>query len=212
MIGERIKLRRMKLKLTQEQVGKIVGVTKTSVSQWEKGDYEPKSLMKLAKALKCTPEWLETGKGDEELARSNVVTLPNVSTGPEIKGNYPLISWVQAGEWSSIVELPIDDITYYPCPVACSEQTFVLRVRGVSMEPVFSENELIFIDPARSPENGQYIIARLDDENEATFKQLVVEGNHKFLKPANPNWPEQLIAINGNCTIIGVVVFAGRVF
>jgi len=208
MKSQRIKNRRKDLNLTQQQVANIVGVSKASVSQWEKGDTSPRgeNLYTLAKALKCTPEWLLNGKGDPSIERSNV------EKGPELHGQYPVISWVQAGDWAAIYEINRHDAEYYPCPVKCSDRTFLLRVRGMSMSPTFNEDELIFIDPEVEPANGKYVVARLDDENEATFKQLIIEGGHKFLKAANPSWPTPIQPINGNCTIVGVVIFAGRLF
>lgn len=149
---------------------------------------------------------------DSKVPRLPPPEASNVSQGPTIKGRYPLISWVAAGTWSDITELPLEDATLYPCPVACSARTFVLRVQGISMDPAFRDGELIFIDPAAEARHGSYVVARLEDENEATFKQLIIEGGQKYLKPANPNWPEQITPINGNCTIVGSVVFAGRVF
>ena len=78
------------------------------------------------------------------------------------------------------------------------------------MSPSFNEGDLIFVDPEVDPINGKYVVARLDDENEATFKQLIIEGGHKFLKATNPAWPIPIQPINGNCTFVGVVVFSGR--
>lgn len=136
----------------------------------------------------------------------------NITEGPDIRGRFPLISWVAAGAWSDISEIHPSEATLYPCPVNCSERTFVLRVQGISMEPLFRDGDLIFVDPAAEWRHGAYVVARLDDHNEATFKQLVIEGGQKYLKPLNPNWPEQIIPINGNCTIVGPVVFSGRAF
>ncbi|MBV1842221.1 S24 family peptidase [Photobacterium ganghwense] len=150
--------------------------------------------------LGCSPEWLLNGENEPD---------NNVSPGPCIRGQYPLISWVQAGTWSSIYEEPLINAVRYPCPVACSDKTFVLRVQGISMEPRFSEGDLIFVDPEAEVKSKKFVVARLDDSDEATFKQIIIEGDLKFLRPVNPNWPEQLIPINGNCTIVGVVVFAG---
>ncbi|HHL7211537.1 TPA: LexA family protein, partial [Enterobacter hormaechei subsp. xiangfangensis] len=48
------------------------------------------------------------------------------------------------------------------------------------------------------------VIAKLSDSNEATFKKLVIDGAQKYLKGLNPQWP--LVAVNGNCRIIGVAV------
>lgn len=57
---------------------------------------------------------------------------------------------------------------------------------------------------------NKYVVARLDDENEAAFKQLIIEGEHNFLKAANSVWPAPIQGINGNCTIVGMVIFVGR--
>lgn len=203
--NERSKERRSALGLTQLQLAKKVGVSSVTISQWESGDYSPKgkNLYKLAEALKCSPDWLLYGKE---------IGTQNISPGPDIKGFFPLISWVQAGAWAAIEEINSLEAERFPCPVSCSAKTFVLKVQGVSMEPTFRDGDLIFVDPEVEWRHGAYVVARLNDQNEATFKQLVIEGSHKFLKPLNPNWPEQLIPINGNCEIVGVVIFSGRAF
>ena len=56
------------------------------------------------------------------------------------------------------------------------------------------------------------VVVKLDDEQQATFKQLIIEGDQKFLKPLNPNWPEPIIKINGDATICGVVIGKYEVF
>ncbi|WP_263203922.1 MULTISPECIES: S24 family peptidase [unclassified Shewanella] len=48
------------------------------------------------------------------------------------------------------------------------------------------------------------------NENQATFKQLIIDGNKKYLKALNPDWPNKFVEINGNCTIVGKVVFTGK--
>jgi SOS-response transcriptional repressor LexA len=208
MKNERVLARRKDLKLTQADVAKAIGVSKVSVSQWEKGDTSPKgeNLYALAKVLRCDVSWLLHGKSKPPLEPSNV------TAGPELQGLYPVISWVQAGDWSAIHEISVADAMHYPCPVKCSKKTFLLEVHGMSMSPTFSEGDLIFVDPEVQPISGKYVVARLDDQNEATFKQLIIEGGHKYLKATNPAWPTPIQAINGNCTIVGVVIFSGRLF
>lgn len=51
-IGERIQARRKAAKMSQPDLGRAVGVSKVSVSQWESGDTSPKgeTLLKLARA------------------------------------------------------------------------------------------------------------------------------------------------------------------
>lgn len=133
--------------------------------------------------------------------------------GSIIRDAYPLISWVQAGEWTEIAEgyVPEYGSELYPCPVNCSEETFVLRVRGVSMEPKFHEGDLIFVDPNVDPLHGKYIVVQLEEPNEATFKQLIIEGDKQYLKALNPDWPKPIIEVDTAATICGVVVFKGEV-
>lgn len=207
-ISERIKSRRKALNITQAQLASEIGVSQNAIHKIEDGTTkQPRNIVEIARVLKCSPDWLLFGK--EAVPPSEV---GNISVGPEIKGFFPLISWVRAGAWSAIEEIHALEAERFPCPVSCSANTFVLKVQGISMEPTFRDGDLIFVDPEVEWRHGAYVVARLNDQNEATFKQLVIEGSHKFLKPLNPNWPEQLIPINGNCTIVGVVIFSGRTF
>ncbi len=151
--------------------------------------------------------WLETGKG--QMIREGA----NVELGPEIKGRLPLISWVQAGSWSEVVDLfhPGDAEDWLPCPVGHSESAFALRVRGESMfnphgRRSFQDGDMIFVDPARHAENGSLVIAKLEEDQQATFKELVIDGDRRYLKALNPAWPERFVQINGNCHIVGVVI------
>lgn len=204
-IGKRVKERRKELDLTQVKLSEMIGIAQQSLQRIEDGTTKTtKKINELAKALQCTPEFLQFG------VTENINN--NVSPGPDIKSTVPLISWVQAGAWSEINEIRECDAERFMCPVNASGKTFALRVQGVSMEPKFYEGDLIFVDPEAECIHGSYVVARLDDDNHATFKQLIIESGHKFLKAANPNWPEQLIPINGNCTLVGKIIFAGKSF
>ncbi|WP_064435929.1 LexA family protein [Pseudoalteromonas neustonica] len=208
-LGKRVEKRRVQLGMTQAQLGLIAGLAQNSIHNIESGETKrPRKIDALAQALNCTPEYLLFGIGEIQSDAKNINN--NVVPGPTIKATAPLISWVQAGAWSEISEIKAYDAERYMCPVNCSDLTFVLKVQGVSMEPKFHEGDLIFVDPEAECIHGSYVVARLDDDNQATFKQLIIESGHKFLKAANPNWPEQLIPINGNCTLVGKVIFTGK--
>ena len=200
-IGERIRNRRKELGLTQVKLSELADMAQQTLQKLESGKSQTtKKLDKLAEALSCTPEYLQFGVGE----------LDNASIGPEIRNRLPLISWVQAGAWADIQEVSQLEAEHFLCPVNCSDKSFVLRVQGVSMEPKFQDGDLIFVDPEAACVHGSYVVARLDDDNQATFKQLIIEGGQKYLKALNPNWPDPLIPINGNCTLVGRVVFTGK--
>lgn len=68
------------------------------------------------------------------------------------------------------------------------------------------EGMLILVDTEADAQSGKLVVAKLTESNEATFKKLVEDSGQKFLKPLNPAYP--MVAINGNCKIVGVVVRA----
>lgn len=61
--GQRIKNRRLALKLTQKELAKKVGVAHVTISQWERGDTSPRGdrLLSLAEALGCDAAWILRG-------------------------------------------------------------------------------------------------------------------------------------------------------
>ncbi|HID8088661.1 LexA family protein [Proteus hauseri] len=204
-ISERIKLRRKELKLKQSDLGKKVGVSGSAISQWEGGITEPDggNLIALASALGCTPEYLINGNNE---------SIGNVefSKFHHARGEYPLISWVSAGNWSEAIEpyhrRSVDN--WYETTVSCSEDSFWLDVIGDSMTSPsglsIPEGMVILVDPNAELISGKLVVAKLDDE--ATFKQYISDAGSKYLKPLNPQY--RLIPINGNFKIIGVVVDA----
>lgn len=136
----------------------------------------------------------------------------NTEPGPDLVRSVPLISWVRAGQWQGAVDMYQPGVAedWYQSPVSGSSNMFCLRVRGASMEPRFQEGELIFVDPERSPASGDYVVVRLDDRDEATFKRLRYEGGETWLEAINPDWPHRFIRLTEDATLCGVVVFKGE--
>lgn len=145
-----------------------------------------------------------------------------VSAAPEDRAEFlsaagfvPLISWVTAGAWADVADpyepgVAMDD-TWLPCPAKHSPRTYCLRVRGESMfnpggSPSYANGDVIFVDPSREALPGDRVVVRLDDHQEATFKQLVIEDGRKLLKALNPEWKPRYVEINGHATITGVVI------
>lgn len=62
--SERVLHRRLELGLTQTQVAKIAGLKQSDVSKIERGLIsQTTKMLGLAKALRCRPEWLDSGNG-----------------------------------------------------------------------------------------------------------------------------------------------------
>lgn len=84
--GGRIKERRQQLGLKQNQLARKIDIAATNISMWESGTTSPKgeNLIRLANALKVTPEWIlyggEVEPGNRELVQAEYLTIavPNV--------------------------------------------------------------------------------------------------------------------------------------
>ncbi len=64
-----------------------------------------------------------------------------------------------------------------------------------------------YVAPNRTPSSFQtHYGVRLGERNEVTFKRLVVEGERRYLKPLNQNWPDKFISLPSDARIVGVVV------
>ena len=132
------------------------------------------------------------------------------NTGPFPPGTgHPVISWVQAGTWTEERELPAS-AERLNCPLPCGPDTFVLRIAGESMAPSFPDGDYIFVDPDLTADHGSFVVVRRPADGAATFKQLVVENDRRYLKAANPNWPQPIIEADADAAVCGVVFFRGR--
>ena len=169
---------------------------------------------KLEQAMDKPEGWMDEPHEDlMARAKRKKGPVQHVETVPGTKGLYPLISWVQAGEWSEIAGSfdSNDAEDWLPCPVRCGKGTFVLRVKGQSMEPRVHDGAYIFVDPDVAADNGKFVVVQLEDTQEATFKQLIVEGGRMYLKALNPDWPTRIMEVTENAFICGVVVFKGEI-
>lgn len=188
------------------EIARRLKVSKGTVSQWCNGPNKPggANAVKLAKLLRCNLTWLMEGRGSPE---KNI----ELELGPDLRGQAPLISWVQAGKWKEIdmeVLQQTSDTIFYQHTANVSDEAFALRVKGDSMTSLtggksIPEGSVIIVDPCLGAEHGKVVVAMLNDSEEATLKQLVIDGGAKYLKPFNNSYPT--MPINGNCTIIGVV-------
>lgn len=205
------KTRMKEVGMTQEQLAEALGITQGGLGHWLNARREPnlEVIAKIFNILKM-PCFVVNADGTVSDSRADHNVIFNSIN--ESKGSYPVISWVSAGDWMEAVEpyhrKAID--RWYDTTVECSEDSFWLDVKGDSMtSPVglsIPEGMVILVDPQVEAINGKLVVAKLDGDNEATFKKLVIDAGQRFLKPLNPQYP--IIPINGNCRIIGVVIDA----
>lgn len=206
-LGTRLKELRKNKKITQQQIADAIGVSKTSVIYWEKDDNLPKhdSLMALAQVLNVSPAYLLNG--DENDKSDSNVYMPFQISGRLI----PVISWVQAGTWTSVeaVSAGTQFDQWLPPNPKCGKHGYGLEVSGESMLPDFRPGDKIYVNPdfqVSDLKTGDLVIVSSEGGKAATFKKLIVETDNMYLQPLNPEWSEKAIALEDGCKLVGKVV------
>lgn len=226
--GQIIKQRLKEIGLKPVDLSREMEITKGTVSFWVNDTTKPsgENLITLCQILGIEPESFREGriipkdgfgeisfmlrpaKKKEDL---NILAEPTTSYYDKIFNSVPLISAVQAGNWRGIVDdfHPGDADKWVETTAKVSPNAFALRVEGDSMTnpngmPSIPEGMTVIVDPNVEATNGKIVVARLESETAATIKKLVIDGPNKYLMPLNPRYDK--IVINGDCTIVGVVV------
>ena len=97
-VGERIKERRTELKLSMPELGKRIGVNKSTIQRYEADGVDPKRTMiinGLAEGLLTTPEWL-TGLSDDK--EYSIYTVCQMDLEKHIKGYLEVVTNTVNGE------------------------------------------------------------------------------------------------------------------
>ena len=97
-VGERIKERRTELKLSMPELGKRIGVNKSTIQRYEADGVDPKRTMiinGLAEALLTIPEWL-TGLSDDK--EYSIYTVCQMDLEKHIKGYLEAVTNTVNGE------------------------------------------------------------------------------------------------------------------
>ncbi|MBB4835007.1 LexA family protein [Acinetobacter schindleri] len=185
-------------------------VSGVAAGKWIHGDSQPKAgkLKLIARFLGVSDDWLLTGREASPRLDNNV----DLSQRIPFEGRpVPVISWVAAGAFDPIQTVLKDaEIDEYLPPIKeCGKNGYGLVVTGISMSPKFEPEDRIYVNPdfqVSDLKTGDLVIVSCTGDSEATFKQLIIEGTTKYLKPLNPKWDEQIIKLTEDCRLVGKVV------
>jgi phage repressor protein C with HTH and peptisase S24 domain len=196
-LGERIKERREAIKLSQDTLGKAVGVSRSAVAQWE-SDLNAPTLDKipgLALALGVSAEWLLTGVGvvtgsiepirlgGRTVDLGESLRVPSVASMPVDLPEIGVAAGGNNGDFS--INGQTVDYKRRPPGLMSNRSAFAIRVIGDSMYPRYEEGELIYIDPKRPPRIGDDILVELKPERGG-------EPGHAYIKRLLAKTPTKL--------------------
>tara|TARA_B100000965_G_scaffold233547_1_gene195599 strand:+ start:459 stop:1208 length:750 start_codon:yes stop_codon:yes gene_type:complete len=201
----------------KSELADACGIKYQSVKGWFDGTSKSitaVNLAKIARRWNANLDWLITGQG-QMLGAAHHIAEPqapygdDVSPGPSVSGQIPIISYVQAGEFCE-AEDPFEPgmaDEWLPFrPPSAGPRAYGLKVEGDSNDPRIRNGEIVIVDPDRAPDSGKFVVAKRHSDAKVTLKMIQYNEGEPFLKPGNPDWPEPIIKIDGGWSICGVVI------
>lgn len=197
-LGDRIRLRRKSLQLTQKQLAQQVKVSHVAISQWEKEETLPRgeNLLRLAEALGCAPAFLIDGDGPvfSESAYGGLHQIP-------------LLAQHDVAQWLTDASSVRHELLMHN-DMALSQQSFAIRVAEKAMTPAILKEDVVIIDPSLAPQPGDCVLALQQQVALLrTWRQRCSEdGVTQFeLAPVNINFPE-LHSSRDSLKLLGTLV------
>lgn len=150
-LGKKIRAHRDELGLTQAELADKLGLTYSSVSQWESGRATPRTpiLRQLAELFDTTVADL-MGEDAAEAAISGTSRM------------VPLLGFAHMGEPCD--EGNLADEVEVPASIADAHpRGFMVHAQGGCMDNRFPHDALLLVDPDMEPANGQPVLAETSD-------------------------------------------------
>ena len=150
-LGKKIRAHRDELGLTQAELADKLGLTYSSVSQWESGRATPRTpiLRQLADLFDTTVADL-MGEDASETAISGTSRM------------VPLLGFAHMGEPCD--EGNLDDEVEVPASIADAHpRGFMVHAQGGCMDNRFPHDALLLVDPDMEPVSGQPVLAETSD-------------------------------------------------
>ncbi|MBL1057719.1 LexA family transcriptional regulator [Ligilactobacillus salivarius] len=227
-IGDRIKQRRKELKLSADVVAEKLGVSRSTVFRYEKGDIEkvPTTILeKLAEVLKTTPAYLIGWESENNSAYTKMLHESFDSLNSYRKRKVIDFSKSQLSEQNrekSKIHSITENYTYYVDVLgAVSAGTgewlsdeqheeitvnneppmhdFALRVNGDSMIPLFSDGQIIYVNKVDDLDMVRNEQIVIAELNgDAYVKKIVFDNNRQSCQLISLNKDYQPINVTEN--------------
>lgn len=204
-ISENIKTLRESADLTQEQLANQIGVTRSTVTQWESGWSKPRmgKVELLAKFFGVPVSAIVDESSGNNLPKGAIA--PTAS--PMVYA--PLLGKVHAGTAQEpdliheLVALPEMVLESHP-------RAYFLIVEGNCMSKIYPEGCLILVDPDITPSNGSIAVVSIDSED--YIIRRIFKGAHSMILSPDSwedKWEDIIITDSDDHTVelAGTVVW-----
>lgn len=162
----RIREARERLGWTQSDLAKKMGTTQQTIQRYEAGavDVNSSKLVRLAEILGTTVDYL--------------IGIPTNAVRACPGGvPRPVIGRISAGPFGTVYEESGEELDVPDDVWECHRGGFWMRVSGNSMNRLFAEGSMVYVDPACEVRNGDVGVACVNGD-EGTVKRIFFEPNN----------------------------------
>lgn len=162
----RIREARERLGWTQSDLAKKMGTTQQTIQRYEAGavDVNSSKLVRIAEILGTTVDYL--------------IGIPTNAVRACPGGvPRPVIGRISAGPFGTVYEESGEELDVPDDVWECHRGGFWMRVSGNSMNRLFAEGSMVYVDPACEVRNGDVGVACVNGD-EGTVKRIFFEPNN----------------------------------
>jgi transcriptional regulator with XRE-family HTH domain len=190
--------------LTEEELASAVGVSVRTIENilTDELPQDPAIWETFARYFRIHADFLRSGGPPHSEGLFELTDNPHPSPlGPMRK--VPLLKWDQIDQMVAREEPPrlihAEALLETDVP---GKRTFAMQVRDNSMQPLFSEGEIIFVNPDLPSEPGHYVV--VESEDGGLLRQLKEIGGQDILHPLNRRYAD--LPLTKEQRILGRVV------
>ncbi|EGQ1765137.1 helix-turn-helix domain-containing protein [Staphylococcus pseudintermedius] len=228
---DRLKQIMSERKISQSELSRRTGIGRNSISDYLNGKYEAKQdkVFELAKALNVNEAWLmgfDISKNreiensitsiydkltpprqkrvldfaNEQLNEQNNKVL-HINSHNVISEEVAVYGYASAGTGETLID-GVEFTTQYNGHIP--NHDFALQVNGDSMEPLFEDKEIIFVDKTKQINSGQIGIFVIDGE--AYLKKVFISDKGIRLVSLNSKYPDLHFDSSHDIKVAGKVI------
>ena len=185
-IAENIRRIRRSAGMTQEEFGKLAGVSSMAVSQWENGRAVPRmgAVEKIAASLRIAKSDIIEG---EVLGADSRFTSNRIPVKGMPMGRVPLVGNTHAGKACLPEEL--DEFPEVEVPQFLIDRdpgSYGLEVDGDCMDRVCPPGMVAVVQPGVAARSGDVVVATIDGADSVMRRMTVINGD-LILSPESHN-------------------------
>lgn len=198
--GERVKSKRIELELSQAELGKLAGLSQTTISDIERGRNDgSREIVQLASALNVAAEWLTTGRPSPLLPApaeagglddNKYIFIPRLNVqaaagmGKENHHVEVMETLAFRRDWLAKRSLRADDLEVY-------------EAVGDSMSPYIEDGDVVLVHITRdTPRNGEVWVIWQEGLGVRVKRLLFRENGDLIIRSDNPDkglYPDEII-------------------